>query len=161
MKNEKLLLKVRRGSASIPQDFSVRKLSCFDFFTSTRSFIEYNFSDAISIELPKNPSAILHISPRGFAAFLRLLLSEIYENSQACAKIYSSDKEIFVSVINSCGFKSRKMLIELAERSGFSFAEEGEALIFRTPITLSQELFVFANTDLELINYLYEAFLHE
>jgi len=161
VKNEKLILKVRRGIDSMPQDFSIRKLSCFDFFASTRSFLEYNFTDAISVEPHENPSAILHISPRGFAAFLRLLMSEIYESREAFAKISSSNKDISVSVMKSEGFKSRKMLIELAERSGFSFAEDEDALIFRTPITVTQELFVFANTALELINYLYEAFLHE
>lgn len=161
MKNKKFLLKVRRDLAPEPEDFSIRKFSCFDFFTSTSSFIEYNFSGAMNIEFPKTCSGYVHISPRGFAAFIRLLLSEIYGSTMTTARVYANEKEVVISISGSGLIKSRAKLINLAERSGFSFVEEENTIILRTPLTLAGELYVFSVGNLELINYYYEAFLHE
>lgn len=161
MKNGKFLLKVRRESIPEPSDFLIQKLSCFDFFTSVGSFIEYNFSGAVNIEFPDKYSGYAHISPRGFSAFMRLLLSEIYGKNMTEVKFFTSEKEIVISISKSNSLKNRKRLVEIAERSGFSFTEESDTLILRTPLTLTQELFVFAADTLVLINYLYEAFMHE
>ncbi len=161
MKNRKFLLKVRRESSPEPSDFLIQKLSCFDFFTSTGSFIEYNFSGAVNIEFPKKYSGYVHISPRGFSAFMRLLLSEIYGKNMTEVKFFSSEREVIISISKSNSLKNRKSLADIAERSGFSLTEDGDTLILRTPLTLTQELFVFATNALVLINYLYEAFMHE
>lgn len=161
MKNGKFLLRANRETIPEPSDFQIQKLSCFDFFTSTESFVEYNFSGAISIEFPEKRSGYVHISPRGFSAFMRLLLSEIYGKNLTEVRFFSSDRDIVISISKSNNLKNRKRLIDIAERSGFSLTEEVDTLILRTPLTLTQELFVFATDTLVLINYLYEAFMHE
>lgn len=161
MKKGKFLLKVRRDSIPEPSDFSIQKLSCFDFFTSTASFIEYNFAGALSIEFPETYSGFVHISPRGFAAFIRLLLSEIYGKDMTECKIFTTDNEIVITISKSKCLKNKEKLLDLAERSGFSFTDDGNVLILRTPLSLTQELFVFATEALVLINYIYEAFMHE
>ena len=161
MKNNKTLFNIKRGETPDPKDFSIRKFSCFDFFTSTSSFIEHNFSGAIDIEFPQSAHGYVHISHHGFASFIRLLLSETYGNSVALVKIFATDTEIVILVSEIERIPSHKRLINLAERSGFSITEDGKTIILRTPLTKTQELFVFSIENLELINYLYEAFLQE
>jgi hypothetical protein len=92
---------------------------------------------------------------------MRLLLSEIYGKNLTEVRFFSSDRDIVISISKSNNLKNRKRLIDIAERSGFSLTEEVDTLILRTPLTLTQELFVFATDTLVLINYLYEAFMHE
>ena len=161
MKEDSFLIKRKRNKILIPADFSIRKLSCFDFFTSTESFTEYNFENTLDIEFPENLSGYVNISPRGFAAFLRLLLSETYGKAVKAAKIYTTDKEIVISIPKDIAFTDLNKLTSLAERSGFSSSEREDALTFSTPMTMTQEFFIFANEGLELINYYYEAFMQE
>lgn len=159
MKNEKFVFKVRRDYVPEPEDFSIRKFSCLDFFASTQSFIEHNFQGAIRIDFPETCKGFIHISPRGFAYFIRLLLSEIYGDSMAIAKVTATENEIKITVGKPGGLKSFERLADAAVRSGFSISEEDDTLILRTPIKITQEMFVYANGILELINYYYEVFL--
>ena len=76
-------------------------------------------------------------------------------------KIFTTDNEIVITISKSKCLKNKEKLLDLAERSGFSFTDDGNVLILRTPLSLTQELFVFATEALVLINYIYEAFMHE
>ena len=159
MNVEKFVFKIKRDSVPEPEDYSTRKLSCLDFFMSTHNFIEHNFAGAIKIDFPETCPGFIHISPRGFAYFIFLLLSEVYGNSMVNANVTSSDDEIIITLRGIGNPKREKQLADTAERSGFSVTRDGESLILRTPVNLTQETFVYTGDALTLINYFYEVFL--
>ena len=159
MKTEKFAFKIKRDSIPEPQDFSLRKISCFDFFTSTHSFIEHNFKGAIKINFPERYMGFLHISPRGFAYFISQLLSQIYGKSLVNVSIMASDTNLTLQIDNKINLKNKTRLIDIAERSGFSVTEDEDCLILRTAVKITQETFVYADNALVLINYFYEVFL--
>lgn len=161
MKNASFFLKKKRDKISLPTDFSIRKISCFDLFTSTDSFTEYNFESYLDIEFPENLSGYVNISPRGFAAFLRLIFSEIYDRRVEPIRLFATDKSVVLSIPKGIKLTNLKQLTELAERSGFSVSDGDDAITLRTPMTVTQEFFVFSRESLELINYYYEAFMQE
>ena len=159
MNNEKFIFKIKRDSIPEPEDFSIRKFSCFDFFASVNSFIEHNFAGAIKIDFPESYRGFLHISPRGFAYFISLLLSEIYGKSLVTVDVSASDTEVILNISYKEKLKREKQITDVAERSGFSVTHGDNTIILRTPVKLTQEAFVYAGDVLELINYFYEVFL--
>lgn len=161
MNNEKFVFKIKRYSIPEPQDFSIRKISCLDFFNSTSAFIENNFAGAIKIDFPESYKGFIHISPRGFAYFIFLLLSEIYGKSMVNVKIAASDSEITLKIDSQIKIEHKSQLIDTAVRSGFSVTEEENSLTLKTSLKLTQETFVYATDNLELINYYYEVFLSQ
>ena len=159
MKNEKFVFKVKRDYAPEPQDFSIMKMSCLDFFNSTINFIEHNFKGAIHVEYPETANGYVQISPYGFAYFIRLLLSEIYGDALTVARIFADEKELKVEIIAPKPLKREKQLENVAARSGFSVSIENGKITLRTQMHISSEVFVYANDILRLINYYYEVFL--
>lgn len=159
MTGEKFVFKIKRDSIPEPTDFSQRKISCFDFFASTNSFIEHNFKGAIRIELPERYKGFVYISPRGFAYFISLLLSEIYGEAMIDVNVKADNERITMTVSTKAVLKHKKTLIDVAERSGFSVLDEGNRFILTTAVKINQEAFVYADDMLELINYFYEVFL--
>ena len=159
MNNEKFVFKGKRDFTPEPEDFSIRKFSCHDFFVSTKNFIDRNFAGAMSFDFSEGCKGFVHISPRGFAYFIRLLLSEIYGRSMAVVKVSLSDDKIILTVSGVSVLKSEEKLIDAALRSGFSCSRSGDILTLTTPLKITQEMFVYANEILELINYYYEIFL--
>ena len=159
MTPERFVFKIKRDSIPEPRDFSLRRFSCFDFFNSIHKFIDHNFRGAIRISFPDSYKGFVHISPRGFAYFLSALLSEIYGNSMVEADVAASESYVVIT-IKGIGTPNRKnQLFDIAERSGFSVSEEHGALILKTSVFMTQEIFVYANDMLELVNYFYEVFL--
>ena len=159
MTGEKFVFKIKRDSIPEPEDFSLRRISCFDFFASVNSFIEHNFTGAIKMEFPDSYKGFVHISPRGFAYFVSLLLSEIYGNAMVNASITNAEGEIVITVATNANLKQKDRLIDIAERSGFSVTDDKKRLILKTPVKINQEAFVYAGDVLELRNYFYEVFL--
>lgn len=159
MNAENFVFKIKRDTIPEPEDFSLRKFSCFDFFTSTNSFIEHNFRGAVNIDFPETCKGFVHISPRGFAYFISILLSEIYGNSMVNAQVTSSDTDVIITIKGVAAQKRIRQLENIAERSGFSVIKSGNDLILKTPVSITQEMFVYARDILELINYFYEVFL--
>ena len=159
MKNEKFVFKVKRDYAPEPQDFSIMKISCFDFFNSTNSFIEHNFTGAIRVDFPETAKGYVQISPYGFAYFIRLLLSEIYGDALTVVRIFADDKELKVEICSPKPLKREKQLENVAIRSGFSVSIENSKITLRTQMHISGEVFVYADDILRLINYYYEVFL--
>ena len=159
MKNETFVFKIKRDSIPEPEDFSMRKLSVFDFFTSIHSFISHNFAGAIKINFPERYKGFIHISPRGFAYFISLLLSDIYGNSMVNVDVLSDDEKIIMHIDGIGALKRKNRLFDIAVRSGFSVTEENDRLILSAPVKITQESFVYADNMLELINYFYEVFL--
>ena len=159
MKNEKFLFKVRRDFAPEPKDFSITKISCFDFFNSTNSFIERNFTGALHIEYPDIAKGYVQISPYGFAYFIRLLLSEIYGDGLTVARVFADDKELTVEINSPKPLKREKQLENVAARSGFSVSIENGKITLRTKLHISCEVFVYADDMMRFINYYYEVFL--
>ena len=159
MNTEKFVFKVKRDFQPEPDDFSIKRFSCYDFFASTQRFIEHNFEGAIKIEFPERFTGFVNIAPKGFTYFIRVLLSEIYGDSLAQAKIYVSERDVTVSISKVGGLRSYSKLENIAVRSGFSFERDGDTLILKTPLRINQELFIYANDILKLLNYFYEVFL--
>lgn len=159
MKNEKFVFKIKRDIMHEPQDFSITKISCFDFFASTSNFIEHNFTGAIQINYPESSKGYVQISPYGFAYFIRLLLSEIYGDALTVASVFADDKELKIEISSPKPLKREKQLKNVAARSGFSVSIEKDQITLRTPIHISREVFVYADNMLKLINYYYEVFL--
>ena len=159
MKNEKFVFKIKRNYAPEPKDFSITKISCFDFVASTESFIEHNFAGAIRVNYPEIINGYVQISAYGFAYFIRLLLSEIYGDSFTVATVFTDDKELKIKINTPSPLRRINQLQDVAMRSGFSVTYENGELILGTPINISREVFVYADDVLKLINYYYEVFL--
>ena len=159
MSEKKFVFKVRRDSQPEPSDFAPLPFSCLDFFSSLQSFIEHNFEGAITVDFPEAAHGCVVISPRGFAFFIRVLLSEIYGSRLVTARVYSEKGEITMVISKAGGLRSKEKLKSIAERSGFSFLEDGDTLILRTPLRAMGEMFLYAKDNFRLINYFYEVFL--
>ena len=111
------------------------------------------------MDFPEAAHGCVVISPRGFAYFIRVLLSEIYGSRLVTARVYSEKGEVTMAINKAGGLRSKEKLKSIAERSGFSFLEDGDTLILRTPLRAMGEMFVYAKDNFRLINYFYEVFL--
>ena len=159
MKNERFLYKIKRNSISEPEDLSIRRFSCLDFFTSVKTFIEKNFSGAIDIDFPTPCHGYVNVSARGFSYFVYLLLSNAYGRSMVKTKLSATESEVIVTIENLSELGDTSHLLSVAKRSGFSVYLSEDSVILKTTRKITQEAFVYAENTLELINYLYEVFL--
>ena len=159
MKKERQIYHAKRSSIKEPADFSIRSFSCYDFLESTRLLIDENFSGAIELVFPEHCKGAISISPRGFAYFVRLLLSEIYGNSLAYAKIEYTEKEICVFVTKEDGLSCIDKLADAAARSGFSVTHDSKSITLRCEADQTSDLAVFAHGALVFINYYLETLL--
>ena len=155
---EKIVFKIKRESIPEPTDFSRMNISCLDFFSSIRKFIDHNFAGAIRVDFPETCSGTVFISPRGFAYFISQLLSEIHGNSLIDVCVNASDTQIFINVYGIESIDRKNRLSDIALRSGFSVLRDENQIILHTPLLFSQPLFLYAKDTLVLINYFYEIF---
>lgn len=162
MKIKDVILKVKRGAFTEPEDFTVSDFLCNDFFLSVGSFIDHNFTGAIKIDFPKKRDGYIKVSPYGFAYFLKMLLSEIYGNAMIKTNIEKDDEFIFITISGCELVKNREKLLDAAKRSGFIVCDSSEdTFLLKTKIYPESQFTAYAATSLVLINYLYESFLCE
>lgn len=159
MNIEKFVYKIRRDSLTEPEDFSLSRVPCGDFFRSTEKFIEDNFTGAIRVSIPENISGNIRIAPKGFAFFVKLLLCQVYGRSVINAHLNFSEDEVTFKVEKVDGLMVVDRLTDVALRSGFSVSENEKFITLSTPVLISDTLSIYAKTTLVYINCYYSVFL--
>ncbi len=162
MKIKDIILNVKRGNFSEPENFTATDILCRDFFLSVNSFIEHNFTGAMEFNFPEKSEGFITVSPYGFAHFLKLLLSEIYGSAVINVSIEKETDFISIRVRDFNLIKNKDNVLSTARRSGFLVYDSSEdILVLKAKIYPETQLTAYSTTSLVLINYLYESFLCE
>ena len=138
---------------------SFKEISCSDFFLSTKKFISDNFEGAMKIDFSETENGFINVSPRGFAFFIKLLLSEIHGNSMIYASMDNEDGRVCLRIEQKGGLAISKRLEDVAERSGFSVFRDRDSITLFTKINSPSVFTIHAKDSLTFIFYYYEVFL--
>lgn len=156
---KKYVHRIPREDCAEPKDYFKQSFSCYDFFNSVYKFLMGNFEGAITIDFPKSFKGAVNVSPRGFAYFIRVLLTEIFGNALVRGEFNIYDGEVVFSLKVPITLKCLPELKSIAQKSGFSFEAEEGSITLRTKCIEDTMLYVYAQDKLSFINYLYEVFL--
>ncbi|MBQ8689865.1 MAG: hypothetical protein IJ515_05845 [Clostridia bacterium] len=163
MKPQKLGTKIPRVIDTSPSECRIVTFSSLEFTSAVEKFINSNFRGLIDLEITNNAMGYIDVSARGFAHFLKMLLTEINAKAEISAKIKCSPDLVEIKV--DCGDISVdfSQMIKIAEQSGFKLKKNPSGTIIElyTPIRTSSYMCIYSSGPMHIMNALIEVFFEE